>query len=253
MKKLLLFMAVLVISLGSAVSQTTYVNSLGALNGWYSDDSRDATGTNIVGSTLTHYGKPGQTPTAADDITTRQQISFVGGPSGIGALKMQKTSTSGGFSKCTVSKVNGSGFATGDSWLSGFVCDYSYYTNSSAELTIPKIGLQSSAWAASQAGFTATRSGESAWDLILVDWRGTNPGWIVNSWDTLTTDKNTVCWRIYRQAGNTYHPIPPTTSMSLQQIFDNPHLGTIDFRRWSKSNQFPTWSRLKFPNKYFLY
>ncbi len=219
-------------------AQTQYVNKLGSSSGWYSDDTRNATGANLVGSTLTHYGKPGQTPTAVDDIAIAQQISFDGGPNGIGALKMNKTSTSGGYSKCTMSKIDENGFATGDSWLNTFFCNYRYYTNSSAEFTVPKIGIQTTAWSSSQTGFTAQRSGESAWDIILVDWRGTDPPWTVGSWAILTTDKNTVCWKIYRQAGNNYHPAPPTEPMSLQQIKDHTTWGPLIFGSGAKVTSF---------------
>lgn len=239
MKKSLLLLFTLLFAAMSMWAQTDYVSALADVDGWYSDDSRDATGTNLVGLTLTHYGKPGQTPTAADDIIITQQISFVTGPGNVGALKMDKTTSGGGYSKCTASKIDvTSGFASGDSWLAGFVCNYRYYTNSTGELTIPKIGIQSTSWAVSQAGFTPVRSGESAWDLILVDWRGTDPGWIVGSWATFITDKDTPCWRIYRQAGNTFHPATPALSMSLQQIKDDATWGPLIFGTTAKVTNF---------------
>lgn len=177
MKKVFTLLIALLLAMASTWAQTEVVDALGASKGWYSDDTRDATGENLVGTMLTHYGKPGQTPTSADDATIAQQISFVTGPGGVGALKMDKKSTAGGYSKCTVSKINESGFASADSWLSNFKLDYSYNTASTAEYTVPKITIRSSNWSASQAGFTATRSGELAWDIILVDWRGSGSGW----------------------------------------------------------------------------
>ncbi len=238
MKKLLLFNVLLVATLITAQAQTQYVNVLGAATGWYSDDTRNGYGNDLVGITKTLYGKPGQTPTAQDDNMIAQQISFSGGPNNVGALKMDKTSVSGGYSKCTISKVDLSGFAIDDSWLNSFFCTYRYYTNSSAEVTVPKIGIQSTAWVTSQTGFTAQRSGESVWDLILVDWRGTDPGWTVGSWDIFTTDKNTVCWRIYRQAGNNYLPPPPNVKMSLQQIKEDSTWGPLIFGTGAKVTSF---------------
>ncbi|MFZ2899684.1 MAG: hypothetical protein WA004_13720, partial [Saprospiraceae bacterium] len=63
------------------MSQTT-ISSLGSNSGWYSDDTRNSSGTDLVGVVRTQYGKPGQPPTAADDIAIGQQLQFVGGPAG---------------------------------------------------------------------------------------------------------------------------------------------------------------------------
>jgi len=244
---------------GSVSAQTSYVTALGSGSGWYSDDTRGATGADLVGLTLTLYGKPGQIPTAADDILIAQQISFAAGPENVGALKMDKTTSGGGWSKCTVSNVNEAGHATGDSWLSGFFCDYRYYTNSTAEVTVPKIGIQSTDWGTgagqSQYGFTALRSGEQVWDLVLVDWRGTNPGWAVGSWAGFTTDKDTPCWRIYRQGGNGFFPATPGVSLSLQQIHDDAYWGPKIFGAGAKvvSFQFGVGSSTQTSTSYIDY
>lgn len=199
-------------------------------HGWYSDDTRDSAGLDLVGLAYTHYGDPAITPTAAHDAVIAQQIQFPwDGPGGVSALVMDKTSVSSGYSKCTLSTVNESGFVTGDAWLAGFFADYRYYTNSTAEAPALKIGIRSEAWALSQAGFTATRSGESAWDLILVDWRGTNPPWTVGAWYLLNTDANTVCWKVYRQAGNAYFAAPPSDTRSLNQWLADPVWGPLLF------------------------
>jgi hypothetical protein len=258
----LMKLAVVTLMIGLAINlpaQTTYVNALGAASGWYSDDTRGATGTDLVGLTLTLYGKPGQIPTAADDILIAQQISFAAGPGNVGALKMDKTTSGGGWSKCTTSLVNEAGHATGDSWLNGFFCDYRYYTNSTAEVTVPKIGIQSTDWGTgvgqSQYGFTALRSGEQVWDLILVDWRGTNPGWAVNSWASFTTDKDTQCWRIYRQGGNGFFPATPSVSLSLQEIYNDAYWGPKIFGAGAKvvSFQFGVGSSTQTSTSYIDY
>ena len=52
----------------------------------------------------------------------------------------------------------------------------------------------------------------------------------VNTWNNVTTDKNTVCWAIYDQAGNPYYTPPGgNTIYSLQQIKDDPTWGPIIF------------------------
>lgn len=204
---------------GFSAVQTT-VNNLGVA-GWYADDNRDAAGTNLVGVVSTHAPRPGQTPTAADDTAIAGQIFFdPAAPGSVAALRLSKTAGTGA-AKSTISRISTPGFAVSTSttsWADGLLAELDYYTASTAELGILKLGIQSSLWSQSQTSFTATRSGESSWDLILVDWRGTNPGWTVGAWDTLTTDENTVCWRIYRQAGNTYFNAPPASDVSIAQL-----------------------------------
>ncbi len=207
MKKTLLMAGLLIAIAGSASAGTIFVSGLGD-DGWYSDDTRSSAGVDLVGLAYTHYGKPGQTPTAADDTAIAGQILFVqDAPGARAALALTKTSVSGGYSKSTISKVNPSGFAASTpttTWADGFTMDYDFYTTSSAEYAVPKIGIRSPLWASSQSGFTALRSGESAWDLMFVDWRGSESGWPVNTWTNNTCDINTKCWRVYRQGGNSY-------------------------------------------------
>ncbi len=206
---------------GSALAATQNITGFG-VGGWRSDDTRGPTGANLVGTTLTHFGRPGQTPTAADDIAIAQQLQFVcDAPGNTDALTLTKTSSGGANSKSTISTVNLAGFVTGD-LRTGFFANYRYYANSSAEAGIIKIGVQSTLWGTgadqSQQGFSAIRSGESTWDIVLVDWRGTNPGWTIGAWDTFTTDADTVCWKIFRQAGNLYFNGTPPGVYSLNQI-----------------------------------
>lgn len=203
------------------------------VHGWKSDDTRNPAGTDLVGTNYTHFGKPGQAPTGADDTAIASQIKFVNGPGGVPALEMTKTST-GGNSKCTLSKVDAGGFATND-WRPGFFANYRYYAGSSVEVAVLKLGIRSPLWGTSsgqsQNGFTAVRSGESAWDLILVDWRGTQPPWTVGAWDRFNTDANTQCWRIFRQGTNGFFnatPTPPGAQVgwSLNELYAMSDLGT---------------------------
>jgi hypothetical protein len=208
------------LAMGVARAATIEVAAFGD-EGWMSDDTRGSTATDLVGLNYTHYPKPGQTPTVADDAVIAQQIQFLyQGPELVSCLMMSKASVSGGYSKCTLSEVNESGFATGGSWVTGFFANYRYYTNSTGEAPALKLGIQSTLWGtgagqSQQSPFTAQRSGEPIWDLILVDWRGTNPPWTVNAWDTFTTDKDTDCWMVYRQAGNSFFSAPPGVPQSL--------------------------------------
>lgn len=197
--------SIALISAAASTTLATTVSSIGQ-DGWYADDNRGPTGTQLVGSTLTHYGNPSITPSLADDAVIANMVYFGVSPAiSDGALTLSKTSTAGGYSKAQISKVDTNGFAASTSssnWADSFSANYRYYTNSTAETTVLKIGIQSTAWAASQSGFTATKSGESAWDLVLVHVINTPAA---NTWvDTGTLDLNNGKWWLFGQSGNAY-------------------------------------------------
>jgi len=189
-------------------------------HGWKSDDTRSSAGVNLVGTDYTHAGKPGQTPSAADDTAIAAQIQFVPGPAGStygGAVSIDGTASGSGKSNYSVINTS-TGFAPAADLLDpSFEVEYEFYkqhTGGGSTLAF-KLGIQSSDWAASQgvsianpAGFTATRSGESAWDLVLVH----VPTVAVvdnNTWRTVNLDHNSGTWTLFRQAGNAYLPAPP--------------------------------------------
>ena len=210
------FMAVVFIIalIGVAGAATINVDKIGS-NGWYADDTRDSTGTGLVGLTNTHYGIPGQIPTAADDTAIDQQILFVpDAPGSIEALKFVKNSGSG-MGKDTISIIDETGFATGSTWPGVFYARYPYYTETTNEAPVIKIGIQSALWSQSQSGFTAIRSGESAWDLILVCWDDTPTA---GSWQNMVIDPDKKIWYVYRQAGNSYFAAPLNTKRSLNDL-----------------------------------
>jgi hypothetical protein len=221
MKRLVLLVLLAVLAVGVANAATIPVAGFGDY-GWMSDDTRDGTGAHLVGLNYTHYGRPGQVPTSADDIAIASQLQFTNSaPGGVSALQIYKASGSGA-AKSSLSKVDLSGFATGAGWVPGFFARYPYYTDTTGETAVVKIGIQSALWgigaSQSQNGFTATRSGESAWDLVLVAWIDTP---VANAWQLANLDANSVIWKIYRQAGNSYfneHPSQNGSTMSLQQL-----------------------------------
>lgn len=201
--------------IGVASAATINVNGFGS-NGWYADDTRNSAGVGLVGLTHTHYGIPGQLPTAADDVAIETQILFVpDAPGSIEALKFVKNSGTG-LGKDSISIINENpGFATGDSWRSTFFARYPYYTDTTNEAPVIKIGIQSSLWSQSQSGFTATKSGESAWDLILVCWDDTPAA---GSWQNMVIDPDKKIWYVYRQSGNPYFNTPANSKRSLNEI-----------------------------------
>ncbi|MBK6622511.1 MAG: hypothetical protein IPG32_17155 [Saprospirales bacterium] len=123
------FFLVAIFSGIEATSQTT-ISSLGSSGNWYSDDTRNTSGTDLVGVLKTQYGKPGQLPTAADDIAIDLQLQFLGGPTGStggGTVKIIAP-TSFNSAKSTLSTVNLAGFAPASDLTGGsFTANYRWY------------------------------------------------------------------------------------------------------------------------------
>lgn len=201
--------------------------------GWKSDDTRDASGNNLVGINDTNAGKPGQVPTAADDTAIESQIQFVAGPSGStygGAVSID--GTSGNSGKSNISVINPTaGFADGASLLTTFNAQYQWYgqPNPTSRTLGFKLGIQSANWGSgggqSQNGFTAIRSGESVWDLVLV----LLPSLSDNAWTTVTADHDTGTWNLFRQAGNGFFPVPDGTAKTLDDWALDPTFGPMLF------------------------
>jgi hypothetical protein len=176
--------------------------------GWMSDDTRSNSSVNLVGLNYTHAGKPGQTPTAADDAAIAQQIIFDEAPPAGATDALKLTWAAGtGSGKATLSTINTTtGFATGN-WRSGFDAALRLYRETATNTTL-KIGVQSTLWGTasgqSQYGFTATRSGESVWDLDLVLAGAGTTG----VWTTLEATASTGVWNLFGQAGNAFWIAP---------------------------------------------
>lgn len=186
--------------------------------GWRSDDTRNAAGVNLVGVSNTNAGKPGQTPTAADDLAIANQIQFVTGPSGStygGAVSID--GTTGNDGKSTISVINQTGLDDASNLLSVFNASYQWYgqPNPTTRTLGFRLNIQSTSWGTgsgqSQNGFTATRSGESVWDLTLVHVPATSD----NAWSTVSVDHDSGTWALYRQSGNTFFPAPSATPLTL--------------------------------------
>lgn len=179
--------------------------------GWRADDSRNASGVDLVGAQFTHHGRPDRTPTEADDTALAQRLNFLGMPSspnGLGALAFVLDALPGKASKSTISLVNETGFAAASSLAGGDFHATYVWAESAAQSwnnLVFRFGLQSSHWGStaggSQAGFTPTRTGESVWDIILVY---VPPTGIAGEWNTTEITADTTGWKIYFQAGNTF-------------------------------------------------
>jgi|GEM_PF-4567897 len=179
--------------------------------GWFADDSRDANGVDLVGSATTRFGKPGQTATTADDAALAERMSFTGdagSPNGLGGLTFVLDSAPGKASKSTLALSRDGGFGAASQLLAeDFFATYQWMQQPALGSTrmVFRFGLRTSQFHAgaggSQEGFTATRTGESEWDVILVY---VPPASTAGVWNTTGIDADTVGWKVFFQAGNSY-------------------------------------------------
>jgi hypothetical protein len=221
--KLFVFALATALGIGQASAAVITVGNFGE-QGWNSDDTRTAAGVDLVGINNTNAPKPGQIPTAADDLAIAQQIKFVAGPAGStygGAVSIDGTANNNGKSNYSViSPVTGFGAASDlvDPAFSAVYEMYKQHTGNGSTLAF-KIGIQSSDWGTgpgdSQETFAAVRSGESAWDLVLVH----IPTVVNNTWETVSLDHDSGTWFLYDQAGNPFFT-PPGGAAGMDKTLD---------------------------------
>ncbi len=114
----------------------------------------------------TYVRKSGRAPTLTDDAAIASQIQFVLGPAGStygDAVRIDGTVSNNG--KSSFSVLNTSfGFAAGPKLLLALYRTYETFKERTASRSTLafQLGIQLSDWSASQAGFTAQRSDESA-------------------------------------------------------------------------------------------
>ncbi len=232
--------------INSLAAATITVQQFGD-NGWKADDTRTGAGVDLVGLNYTHAGKPGQTPTLADDALIAQQIKFVTAPAGAtysGAAQI--IAPVGNPGKSTISVIDDvTGFAPTDDLVGGsFSATYSWYMdpNPTARTLAFRFGIQSTRWGTgllqSQNGFTAIRSGESVWDLVLVHVPASSDS---NAWNPVSVDMNTGLWYLYGQAGNSNwlalegaNPPGGTVSKTLAGWQADPTWGSVIFGTGAK-------------------
>lgn len=208
--------------------------------GWAPDDMRDATGADLVG-TYTNAPKAGDP--GGDEVAIESQLQFVNGPAGStygGAISID--GTTGNSGKTNFSTINTlSGFGASSGLVGGastFNATYQWYglPNATSRTLAFKLGIQSTAFGTgvgqSQNGFTAGRSGESAWDLVLVH----IPAASDNTWSTVSVDHDSGGWNLFRQAGNGFFtavpqnlPDPNAPTKTLDDWAADPDYGSLLF------------------------
>ena len=175
--------------------------------GWSADDVRNSAGTNIVNDS-THAPVPGATPDPAAVAAQIYWTNSIGMFGNLGGVSLTGTTTGSG--KSTISVLTGSAdLAAGDFLSEDFRAIYRWQNTDTENASLAiKIGLRSTQWDDSQDGFTATRSGEAEWDLLLVADPTYNapPGIspVNGQYITTVVDYSTAQFKLFNQAGNTY-------------------------------------------------
>ena len=209
-----LSVAALALSAPFLLGQTAYVNEFGAA-GFESDDTRTSDGTNIVNDS-TNAPAPGAINSPEGVSSQIEWLNLNGTRGNLGGVSLDGTTTSAG--KSTISIVAPEESFGSTSWALGsnFHANWQWIqTGSSSQGAALKFGIQSNAWEQSQVGFTATRSGEAAWDLILV--AGTSG----SGTNLSTADFSNTVWTVFQQAGNTYFSSAgPVATGTLEQILN---------------------------------
>ena len=157
----------------SATAATQYVNALGATSGWYSDDTRNTSGTTLVG-TNSSYAPWYPGGTNAGDVAIAQQIYFTDtGTSttdGTGVLVLDGTTSNLG--KSSVKYINtATGLGTGAN-LANFTASYrwfmdSYTTSRTPALSLVVVGTNSLAYSLAYVATGASVS--QGWNVSFVD------------------------------------------------------------------------------------
>lgn len=211
--KLLSFAALCVASSG-LLATSSVVDGFGSgglgENGWLADDVRDAGGTNLIGETFTHA--PAGAPVVGDDALIADQIhwrNLLGSRGGLGGVSLTGTANAGGKSTLSVIETGSGGFgAAGDLLGEDFSAAYRFKKEVASTPGVGfKIGVQSTAWGSgtgeSQESFTAIRSGEPVWDLILVYEPSNNgAGAATDTFFSQSVDYENGVWNLFGQAGN---------------------------------------------------
>jgi len=182
-------------------------NLLG-VNGWFSDDTRadgsgtEVEGTNLVSDTMTDDPEATAVGSSAHDADILAQTVIGDGAPPVappvgewtyGAHLVIAGSANLGKSQISHRKDDGVGHAVGDVIGSTFTADFSWMGDGTASVTASfKIGFKTSEFSATA---VSSRTGENAWDKLLVYEPGNgNGGSSNNTWFTENITWSTGNW-----------------------------------------------------------
>jgi hypothetical protein len=158
---------------GSVSAATVHVNALGASSGWYSDDTRNASGTVLNGTVSSYqpYFQGALAPSTASDAAIAQQLYFTdsGSASGGGSGVMVMDGTSANTGKTSVRYYgSGSGIGTLNNSFSSTFRWYMdpYSTSRTVAMNLSVLGTNGLYYSLSWLGNGAQAS---AWNTFSVD------------------------------------------------------------------------------------
>lgn len=179
---------------GSAVAATVNVNALGASSGWYSDDTRNTSGT-VLNGTVSSY-QPyfgGFVPSStANDAAIAQQIYFTDTGSatsgGAGVMVLDGTTSNSGKSSVKYYAAAGTpgGLGTG-AGLSSFTSTYRWFMDNYTTARTPALSLvvQGSNGLVYSMAYVGAGAQAQSWNTFSVDANtaasGTASGWFLYS------------------------------------------------------------------------
>jgi hypothetical protein len=181
--------------------------------GWYSSDTRDASGTNLYGQNNTHpaLNAAHGGAVAGDDAKIDQQISFVTGPGGKNAVKLNATNQNAGKAHLSVFDAT-TGFGAGSVSLApAFGVSYESYNE--PDQTSRTLGISIS--------LTDNATSASYYSLSYVGTSTPTNTWLTNSAD------HTSAWRLYGNGVLGAAPGGPGPAQSLDDWANDPTFGSI--------------------------
>jgi hypothetical protein len=173
---------------GSAMAGTVYVNSLGASSGWYSDDTRNTSGTVLNGTVSSYqpYFQGALAPSTASDAAIAQQLYFTdtgsaNGNGNVGVMVVDGTTSNSG--KTSV-RYYGSGTGIG-TLNNSFSSTFRWYMDPYS--TVRTVAMNLSVLGTNGLYYS-------------LSWLGT--GAQASAWNTFSVDANTAAandngWRLY--------------------------------------------------------
>ena len=172
---------------GSVSAATVHVNALGASSGWYSDDTRNTSGTVLNGTVSSYqpYFQGALAPSTASDAAIAQQLYFTdsGSASGGGSGVMVVDGTSGNLGKTSV-RYYGSGTGIG-TLNNSFSSTFRWYMDPYS--TVRTVAMNLSVLGTNGLYYS-------------LSWLGN--GAQASAWNTFSVDANTAAandngWRLY--------------------------------------------------------
>jgi hypothetical protein len=200
-------------ALASPISAQEVNSSYLSHNGWFSDDTRAdgsgllAAGTNLVSDTLTDDPEATATGTSAHNSDIFGQIAFGPAPGAVpalthdGAVRLFIDASGSGKSQISHRKTDLSGHGPGSGFGPGFAAEYSWMGNGPAAITASlKFGIRTAEFGSAP---VSSRTGENAWDKVLIYEPGNGNGAVSDGlWQTETIDHSTGAWWFFdRNAG----------------------------------------------------